>query len=263
MIYLKYGKVKELLKLNDLDFCSTFISCMVHDYKHPGFNNAFLMMNNDPVAIRYNDTSILESYHISQTFKLLRSNENLNIFSHFNNEDYRNVRKRMIGIVLATDMVFHFKQFGFLKDKIATYSISKGENREKIVEGVDKLFALQQDFLEIIVHACDISNPTKPFDIYTYWADKVVEEFWMQGDKEKSLGLKVSMNCDRDTTTKAQCQVGFMDFIVSPFFGSFAEIFPGLFFLVENVKNNTITFKKIKEEEDRQKKEVKEGNSKK
>ena len=59
------------------------------------------------------------------------------------------------------------------------------------------------------------------------------------------------MNCDRNTTTKAQCQVGFMDFIVGPFFGSFAEIFPELTFLVDNVKNNTTKFKQIKEEEDR------------
>ena len=169
----------------------------------------------------------------------------------------------MIGLVIATDMVFHFKQFGFLKDKIATYSITKGENRDKIVAAIDKpdkIFTMQQDFLEIIIHACDISNPTKPFDIYTFWADKVVNEFWRQGDKEKSLGLKVSMNCDRNTTTKAQCQVGFMDFIVGPFFGSFAEIFPELTFLVDNVKNNTTKFKQIKEEEDRQKKE-KEGNN--
>lgn len=263
MIYLKYAKIKEFLKLNDLDLCSTFIACMVHDYKHPGYNNPFLQNTNDLIAIRYNDTSILESYHISQTFKLIRSNEAYNIFASLSNEDYRNVRKRMIGLVIATDMVFHFKQFGFLKDKIATYSITKGENRDKIVAAIDKpdkIFTMQQDFLEIIIHACDISNPTKPFDIYTFWADKVVNEFWRQGDKEKSLGLKVSMNCDRNTTTKAQCQVGFMDFIVGPFFGSFAEIFPELTFLVDNVKNNTTKFKQIKEEEDRQKKE-KEGNN--
>ena len=31
-----------------------------------------------------------------------------------------------------------------------------------MVENNEKLNDLQQQFLEIIVHACDISNPTKP-----------------------------------------------------------------------------------------------------
>ena len=257
------GQFKELLQLNDLDLCALYISCISHDFRHPGVNNPFLANISNPIAIRYNDRNILESYHISQTFKLIRSSEQYNIFSLLNNDDYKTIRLRMIGLVLATDMVFHFKQFNFLKDLITKHQIAKGENRNKITEKVDKMFQLQQDLLEIVIHACDISNPTKPFDIYTFWADKVVEEFWLQGDKEKSLGLKVSMNCDRLTSTKAQVQVGFMDFIVGPFFTSFVEIFPELKFLTDNIQENTVIFKKIKEEEAKAKEKEKEKETKK
>ena len=38
------------------------------------------------------------------------------IFSLMNNDDYRFMRKRMIGFVIATDMVFHFKQFDYIKN---------------------------------------------------------------------------------------------------------------------------------------------------
>ena len=54
---------------------------MVHDYKHPGYNNAFLANISNSIAIRYNDKNILESYHISQAFKLMQSSEEINILS--------------------------------------------------------------------------------------------------------------------------------------------------------------------------------------
>ena len=258
MLYVKKANLVNFLKINPLDEASFFISCIVHDYKHPGYTNQFLININSPISIRSNDTDVLEAYHISQTFKLIRSNEKYNIFSEVNNENYRLMRKRMIGCVLATDMIFHNKQFNFVKDNISKFNISKGENRDKIIENVkEKLFDVQQDFLEILIHACDISNPTKPFNIYSNWADKVVTEFFRQGDKEKELGLKVSMNCDRLTVSKAQSQIGFMNFIVLPFFNSLTEIFPELIFLSDNVKNNIEVFKKIKEKEDKEKEEKK------
>ena len=32
--------------------------------------------------------------------------------------------------------------------------------------------------MEILIHAADISNPMKPYDIYSQWAERVLEEFW-------------------------------------------------------------------------------------
>lgn len=256
MIYLQNGNMKEYLKLDDFDQCSLFISCMVHDYKHPGINNGFLINTSDPIAIKYNDTNVLENYHVAQTFKLIKANDSMNIFTELKGEEYKLVRKRMIKCILATDMIFHAKQFSFLKLTIEKYGISKGTNIDQVIKG-DKteLFNLQQDFLDIIIHACDISNPTKPFEIYTFWADRVMEEFWLQGDKEKELGMNISFLCDRNTTTKAQGQVGFMEGVVGPYFVALVEIFPGLEFLIQNVHNNKVAFKKMKEDEEKLKKE--------
>ena len=246
LIYILKGKMKEIFNLNDLDTASIYISCMVHDYKHPGYNNLFLININSPISIRHNDTNVLEAYHISQTYKLIKSNEKYNIFSLMNNEEYKFIRKRMIGLVLATDMIFHFKQLEDTKNLIKEYNINKGKNREKIKEN-NKLNDIQQQFLEILIHACDISNPTKTFNIYNLWANKVMSEFFRQGDKEKELGLKVSMNCDRLTTTLPQCQIGFMNYIVGPLFISIVEIFPELNFLLDNLNNNVEKYKKIHE----------------
>ena len=60
-----------------------------------------------------------------------------------------------------------------------------------------------------MLHCADLSNPTKPLDIYKKWVDVLLEEFYQQGDKEKELGLDISPMCDRLNTTVAKSQVCF------------------------------------------------------
>ena len=33
--------------------------------------------------------------------------------------------------------------------------------------------------MDLLIHACDISNPTKPFEIYSIWAKNVMNEFYL------------------------------------------------------------------------------------
>jgi len=232
------------------------ISTIIHDYKHPGVTNAFLINTADKIAIKYNDVSVLENYHVSESFKLINSADTYNIFADLSKDAYKTMRKRIVECVLATDMTFHAKQFSYLKIKIELHSIVKGENVEKIIEGADNLalYQTQQEFLNIVIHACDISNPTKPSDIYVKWVDRVMEEFWMQGDREKELKLNVSFLCDRATTTKSGAQIGFMNGISAPFISLLIEIFPGLHFLLDNINVNKEYYKKVKEDEDASKK---------
>ncbi len=53
-IFLKWGKIADSLKLNDLDICALLISAIIHDFKHPGVTNLFLINSADPIAIKYN-----------------------------------------------------------------------------------------------------------------------------------------------------------------------------------------------------------------
>ena len=76
-IYFKEGAINEKIQLNKLSLCALFLSCICHDYKHPGLNNNYLMETNDSIAIKYNDISILENMHISETFKLIHSDPNI------------------------------------------------------------------------------------------------------------------------------------------------------------------------------------------
>lgn len=149
-------------------------------------------------------------------------------------------------------MVFHAKQFNYLKNNCENLAVKNGENLDKIFNGCDEnaIANIQQEFMNIIIHGCDISNPTKPYDIYSQWVDRVMDEFWLQGDKEKELKLPVSFLCDRLTVTKPFAQMTFINGIVEPFINVFTNHFPGLMFLLDNIIINKSNYKKLKEEED-------------
>ena len=40
-----------------------------------------------------------------------------------------------------------------------------------------------------MVHCSDLSNPTKPLELYKEWVDRLMDEFWAQGDRV-STGLR-------------------------------------------------------------------------
>ena len=152
-------------------------------------------------------------------------------------------------------MTLHNKEFQFLKSKSQTYNIKNGENVDKIFENIDPVtsFNLRQEFLNVLIHSADVSNPSKPLEIYKQWAKRCVDEFFKQGDMEKRLGMAVSFNCDRDTVTLPQSQVGFIDAIVFPLFSVICEFFPGLNFTVDNLGKNLAYYKGVKENQSKKK----------
>ena len=104
-----------------------------------------------------------------------------------------------------------------------------------------------QNFMDVLIHSSDISNPTKPFDIYFIWADLVVKEFYDQGDKEKKLNMPCS--CDRNKVTIYQSQLGFINFIEIPYFSVFVNVFENLKFYMDNLNNNKQRLLKMQEKD--------------
>ena len=238
-IYFKEGLINEIIKLDKSSICALFLSCICHDYKHPGLNNNYLMETNNSIAIRYNDISILENMHISETFKLILSDKNCNIFDNLEKQKYKKIRKQMISCVLGTDMSNHKHSLDFMNKCL-------NENNH-IIENDN------QEYMNLIVHSADISNPTKKFEIYYKWAELVVEEFYQQGDREKELGLNCS--CDRNKVTLFKSQLGFIDFVEKPFYGLFVKLFPKLNFLEENLNKNRERIKILEDENNKNKSE--------
>jgi hypothetical protein len=190
--------------------------------------------------------------HISEAFKLINYSEEYNIFDKIENNTYKQLRKEMISCVLATDMTFHNYYVDFMKEQINKKKDQNNDNNISEIKDKEKENKCYQNYMNLLIHSADISNPTKPFEIYWKWAKMVVNEFYDQGDKEKELGMVCS--CDRNKTTIYQSQLGFINFIEMPFYSLFGDLFKKLKFyydtLMEN-KNKIIAL----QQEDNNKKE--------
>ena len=55
----------------------------------------------------YNDSSVLENMHVAKLYTVLK-NEDSNMFSTLNDDQWRHAWKTIVGAVLATDMCHHF-----------------------------------------------------------------------------------------------------------------------------------------------------------
>jgi hypothetical protein len=99
------------------ELSSAILASFAHDVGHPGLNNRFLQNSKDPLALVYNDRSVLENMHAATVFKLL-SQESTNFMAQFENETWELCRKQVVDMILETDMAKHFDSFGALKMKV-------------------------------------------------------------------------------------------------------------------------------------------------
>jgi hypothetical protein len=90
----------------------------------------------------------------------------------------------------------------------------------------------RQLWLNVLIHAADLSNTVRPWEIAKKWSDLVVEEFFLQGDLEKKNKLPVSPNMDREQAHQCEISLGFGDVVVKPYFERFALfLYPAKIFL--------------------------------
>lgn len=61
--------------------------------------------------------------------------------------------------------------------------------------------------LQNMVHCADLSNPTKPLELYRQWTDRIMVEFFTQGDRERDKGMEISPMCDKQNASIEKNQV--------------------------------------------------------
>ncbi|CAD7960326.1 unnamed protein product [Amoebophrya sp. A120] len=190
----------------------------IHDYQHPGVSNAFLVRTKHPIALRYNDSAILENHHVAAAFYLMLENSpEYDIFATLNEKQYAEARKIVIQMVLATDTSAHFAELSSFKTKLASARETFPDPRS----AEDK-----QVLLNILLHAADISNSTRKSELYFTHVSRTMEEYFRQGDIERDKNLPVSMFFDRESTSTPKCQLGFIDVVVLPLFTVLGQFLP-------------------------------------
>uniref|UniRef100_A0A8C5A2C4 Phosphodiesterase n=1 Tax=Gadus morhua TaxID=8049 RepID=A0A8C5A2C4_GADMO len=201
----------------DLEVLAALFAAAIHDVDHPGVSNQFLISTNSELALMYNDESVLENHHLAVGFKLLHQ-DNCDIFQNLNKRQRQSLRKLVIDMVLATDMSKHMTLMADLKTMVETKKVTSS--------GVLLLdhYTERIQVLRNMVHCADLSNPTKPLPIYRQWTERIMEEFFRQGDKERERGMEISAMCDRHNASVEKSQVGFIDYIVHPLWETWADL---------------------------------------
>ena len=135
--------------------------------------------------------------------------------------------------VLATDMSKHMSLLADLKTMVETKKVTSSgvllldnytdrmQVRGTLVkthdaDSLQSMKEMQESYifnvlslqvLRNMVHCADLSNPTKPLDLYRQWTDRIMDEFFHQGDRERERGMEISPMCDKHTASVERTQV--------------------------------------------------------
>ena len=175
-------------------YAFVFASAM-HDFDHFGVTNEFLVRNGDPLAIRYNDKSVLENHHAASAFSLIHGMD-----LSLSREDYKLFRQIVVELILSTDMHYHYE--------LMSYGVPNPER--------DYMHCLK-----VALHCADVSSGTRPLHICVKWTNLITEEFFLQGDAERMTSpnyIVLPPMMDRNVANIAKIQSSFYDVIVRPLF---------------------------------------------
>ncbi|XP_025093165.1 cGMP-specific 3',5'-cyclic phosphodiesterase-like isoform X5 [Pomacea canaliculata] len=221
---------------DDLEVFSLMAACLCHDLDHRGTNNAFQAKVASPLAMLYS-TSVLEHHHFDHCIMILNSEGN-NIFQSLSPEEYRRAIRMLEHAILSTDLAIYFKTRGDFK---------------KLVENGERTFREKKErelLRAMMMTACDVAAITKPWIIQQKVAQLVTNEFFEQGDIERTqLGEQPIPMMDRNKKDELpKMQVGFIDAVCIPVYKLFAEMNERLAPLYLGCENNREKWQELADE---------------
>lgn len=210
------------------------LSALTHDLDHTGRTNLFEINSFSELAQLYNDQSVLENHHAAATFRLL----NLPVIDLFGKLEFREkkeIRAVIISNILATDMSNHSRLLSEANDN------SDRISRNDPLDFPDVLL-----LGKLLLHAADLSGPTKELSIAKEWSSRVTAEFNSQYALEVELGLPAlpfMAACDELTFLKNE--IRFSGFFVGPLWRQVAQLFPALEYGHNQLEKNIDEYQKM------------------
>lgn len=137
-------------------------------------------------------------------------------------------------MVLATDNAKHMSLLASLKTMVESKKVA-GSGVLCLDNGTDRM-----QVLKCLVHCADLSNPAKPLPMYRKWVDRLMEEFFRQGDRERDIdGMEISPMMDRHNASIEKSQVVFIDFVIQPLWETWGDlVHPDATEILERIEDN-------------------------
>ena len=255
-----------LLKYSEIEIDASihmacYIAAMVHDFEHSGLSNSFLIEVEDELATLYNDSSPLENHHISSSFQVLKKEE-CNFLNNLSRSTFDKIRFLVVEMVLATDMNHHFEVLSKFRSAFdySSSSLSKDSSASQLLGLRQKTSYCESDedlydndiyhfyvrkkeidnkllySLELMLKCADLCHFWNKEDIYHDFVFRLEEEFFRQGDLEKSMGRSVSPYFDRNLQGISSKQDEFISIFTLPLVQSLVKIYPKLHCVLEKCR---------------------------
>jgi cAMP and cAMP-inhibited cGMP 3',5'-cyclic phosphodiesterase 10 len=212
-----------------------YIGALCHDLDHRGKNNKFMLDTESPLAAIYS-TSTMEHHHFNQTVTILQQ-EGHNIFAKLSSAEYKQVLSLLKHCILATDLALFFPNRAKLSQLVQDKSFSWSNPEHRLL--------LQA----ISMTGSDLSASAKPWDIQVETVKVIFEEFYEQGDAERSSGrMPIPMMDRNQPDQQASSQVGFLTGICVPCYTLLYTLIPETKPLLDMCQKNLERWRKIDDE---------------
>jgi CheY-like chemotaxis protein len=229
--------------LRPRDLFALMVASLGHDVGHPGVNNYYMINARTPLAELYNDQSVLENYHATSLFLLMRKH---GLSFHDNNQSaaYKEFRATVVNAILATDMSTHFDYVRRIHGQTERIRMLGDADSDLEVTEEDRRL-----LIAAIIKCADICNTSRPFDVAKHWCEALMREFSRQSELEKKMGMPVSMPIEDSPVAQAKSQIDFISALAMPLFAAVAQVIPQLYFTVDQLTTNKAIWEDVRKAE--------------
>ena len=206
-----------------LEIFAMLIAGLCHDVQHPGFTNKFLCSSLHPLALRYNDTAVLENHHAATTIAMLDhpvgdgaggTRSVAQSFKSSGASSYQQVRSMLMRCILATDVASHKRHVADV-----TTLTQRTSGPTSVLSDEDRL-----TLMAVLVDGADVSNEIRSFAFSRQWAPLVTEEFCREGELERvQYGSQHPVRFNRATISMAEEQMSFIKGVCLPLYEGLAK----------------------------------------
>ncbi|KZT64550.1 HD-domain/PDEase-like protein [Daedalea quercina L-15889] len=208
--------------LSEQDLFALLIAAIGHDVGHPGLSNAFMKNAKTPLAVVYDDKSVLEQMHYSLILHIMRHNGLALLLDRPCSGQA--LRKLLLGTVLATDMSVHAEFMANFQELVAGNDV--GEHKRKVL------------VCQALIKCADISNPSRPHNVSKHWAAALESEWTGQLLLEQHLHLPTTVKPSDHPLGQAKGQVFFISTFAKPLFELVAQGIPELAEFAQQCREN-------------------------
>ena len=197
---------------------AALVAAATHDVGHTGRSNSFHVATRSPLALRYNDTQVMESHHAATAFELM-AQPGCDLAGGLGGEQAQVFRDLVTCIILSTDIGVHGSFMAEARQVLGAQPAGSLTSGDPAVRWVA---------LRLAVKCADVSNGAKDAHSALRWGMAIMSEFFTQGDEERSLGLPPTPGFDRRTVNVRSSQLAFQDKLAIPMFEMLAAVAPSV-----------------------------------